>query len=39
MKKILMIIALFLVVGCNKLDNTPTKQVETFFNKYQTLDK
>ena len=39
MKKILMIIALFLVVGCNKLDNTPTKQVEMFFMNYQTLNQ
>lgn len=32
----------FLLVGCNAgktLTNTPTKQVEIFLNKYQTLDK
>ncbi len=45
MKKILCIMTLlcsFLLVGCNvgkKLTNTPTKQVEIFLNKYQTLDK
>lgn len=40
MKRILLIISFMLLfVGCNKMDNTPTKQVEIFFNKYQTLDK
>lgn len=40
MKKILTLFTiLLLLTGCNKLDNTPTKQVESFFNKYQTLDK
>lgn len=45
MKKILCTITLlfsFLLVGCNvgkTLTNTPTKQVEIFLNKYQTLDK
>ena len=32
---------LILLTGCDigeKLDNTPTKRVETFLNKYQTLD-
>ena len=42
MKKIIMGFALlFLLTGCDigkKLDNTPTKRVETFLNKYQTLD-
>lgn len=42
MKKIFMSFALLLLLtGCdigNKLDNTPTKRVETFLNKYQTLD-
>lgn len=42
MKKILMSFALLiLITGCDigkKLDNTPTKRVETFLNKYQTLD-
>ena len=38
MKKIIfMFICLFLLSGCNSIDNTPTKQVESFFNKYQTL--
>ena len=45
MKKKLWIGALlfsFLLAGCNvgkTLTNTPTKQVEIFLNKYQTLDK
>lgn len=39
MKKILYIlISLFFVSGCSNISNTPTKQVESFFNKYQTLD-
>ena len=42
MKKIICIFALlFVLTGCDigeKLDNTPTKRVETFLNKYQTLD-
>lgn len=42
MKKILISFALLvLLTGCDigsKLDNTPTKRVETFLNKYQTLD-
>lgn len=40
MKKILItLIAILFLTGCNTLDNTPTKQVEVFLNKYQTLDK
>ena len=45
MKKILFTITLlfsFLLVGCSigkTLTNTPTKQVEIFLNKYQTVDK
>lgn len=42
MKKILCVLALIVcLTGCDigkKLDNTPTKKVETFLNKYQTLD-
>lgn len=42
MKKIIISFALLLcLTGCSigeKLDNTPTKRVETFLNKYQTLD-
>ena len=40
MKKILLVIfTLFLFAGCNNtLLNTPTKKVEMFFNKYQSLD-
>jgi len=43
MKKICSIFALFfLLTGCAmnmNLDNTPTKKVEAFLNKYQTLDE
>ena len=42
MKKILYIISCLLIFcGCDMLDmnNTPTKQVEKFFNSYQTLDR
>lgn len=43
MKKILACFALLiLLTGCDmgeKLDNTPTKKVEGFLNKYQTLDE
>lgn len=42
MKKIFISFALLLcLTGCDagkKLDNTPIKKVETFLNKYQTLD-
>lgn len=42
MKKILCILALIgCLTGCDigqKMDNTPIKKVETFLNKYQTLD-
>ncbi len=38
MKKILLVVALiFLLVGCTDMMNTPTKKVEEFLNKYQTL--
>lgn len=42
MKKLLfIIIALIAITGCtlSNIDNTPTKQVEAFFNNYQTLDQ
>ena len=42
MKKILLIlIVLITITGCtlSDIDNTPTKQVETFLNNYQTLDQ
>ncbi len=34
-------VMLLALVGCsiNDLSNTPTKQTELFFNKYQTLDQ
>lgn len=39
MKKILLIVlSVFLLVGCDDLTNTPIKRVERFFDKYQRLD-
>lgn len=39
MKKILVLIsAIFLLVGCDSVMNNPTKRVEVFLNKYQTMD-
>ena len=41
MKKILSILSVLLIMtGCSltDMDNTPTKQVETYLNNYQTLD-
>ncbi len=40
MKKFLIVfMALLVFTGCNsKMDNTPTKKVEDYFNKYQTND-
>ncbi len=39
MKKLLLLTIILFIGGCNlsELNNTPTKQVEIFFNKYQTL--
>ncbi|HPF83306.1 MAG TPA: hypothetical protein PLV83_03945 [Bacilli bacterium] len=43
MKKILILgVALLSITGCSltkDMDNTPTKKVEEFLNKYQTLDE
>lgn len=40
MKKILYVfLSILLSTGCGEISNTPTKQVEGFFNKYQTLDQ
>lgn len=44
MKKIITLLTTFILIfslcGCEaNLNNTPTKQVEIFFGKYQTLDK
>lgn len=38
MKKIFLATLMFLLVGCGNLSNTPTKQVEDFLKKYQSLD-
>ncbi len=38
-KVLLMVMALFLIVGCGNMMNTPTKKVEEFLSKYQTQDK
>ena len=41
MKKIIMLVlCLILLTGCTtKFSNTPTKKVESFFSKYQSLDE
>ena len=42
MKKLLILLSILLtVVGCNmgNMNNTPTKQVEMFLARYQTLDQ
>ena len=40
MKKFLLLISLAVIlVGCDSVMNNPTKRVETFLNKYQTMDK
>jgi len=40
LKKILILLIMIFAVGCEtNLTNTPTKQVEMFLSKYQTLDK
>lgn len=40
MKRIIFtLFAITLLTGCEDISNTPTKQVEGFFNKYQTLDQ
>ena len=36
---IFLVTILFLVVGCGNMMNTPTKKVEDFLSKYQTMDK
>ena len=39
MKKLVLAIAiLFLFTGCNDMMNTPTKKVEDFLGKYQSMD-
>ena len=38
-KALLVVVVLFLVVGCGNMMNTPTKKVEDFLSKYQTQDK
>lgn len=37
--KVLLAITLLLLVGCGNMMNTPTKRVEEFLAKYQTLDE
>jgi len=36
---IVLVAILFLIVGCSGMMNTPTKKVEDFLSKYQTMDK
>lgn len=37
-KLIILFVSILLLCGCDEINNTPTKQVESFFNRYQTLD-
>ena len=41
MKKVIISLSLIclLLSGCDEINNTPIKQVESMFNKYQTLDQ
>ena len=40
MKKFLLLLAIFLLLGCEKdLNNTPTKRVEVFLSNYQALSE
>ena len=40
MKKVLLLISIiFLLAGCESVMNNPTKRVEVFLNKYQTMDE
>ena len=40
MKKLFCFLFILLVLsGCGNMNNTPTKKVEAFLNKYQTNDK
>ena len=42
MKKVIISLSLIFVLllsGCDEVNNTPIKQVESMFNKYQTLDQ
>jgi len=38
-KLFVLVMVLFLAVGCGNMMNTPTKKVEEFLSKYQTMDK
>ena len=38
-KFLVIVCALFVLVGCGNMMNTPTKKVEAFLSKYQTQDK
>ena len=39
MKKLFCMVLVLVITGCGDISNTPTRQVESFLNKYQTLDK
>ena len=38
-KYLLLLVALFLISGCDNMMNTPNKKVEQFLSKYQTMDE
>ncbi|MBR2828304.1 MAG: hypothetical protein IKE70_03645 [Bacilli bacterium] len=37
-KRIMIVIGILFLVGCNKMNTTPTMTVSNFFQKYQNLD-
>lgn len=38
MKKVLLVLIIFLFIGCDNIMNTPIKKTEKFLEKYQNLD-
>ena len=39
MKRIIIILSIFFLTGCSDILNTPSRKVEEFLGKYQTMDK
>ena len=38
MKKLIILLSIFLLTGCTDILNTPSRKVEEFLGKYQTMD-
>ncbi len=38
MKKLIILLSIFLLTGCTDIMNTPSRKVEEFLGKYQTMD-